>query len=123
MAFGDIGGAVTELVITCTTCSDGVVAIAKGDSLALVDNYTIDNIGVEGCPVFGQALASADRNSQAIPVKVKGVAIFSFNEFGVRAKVGGKVVCDTKGFVVPVNNGVGTIVKVDRAIGKLHVLL
>jgi hypothetical protein len=41
MAFGDFGGPVTSLIITCRAAdNNGTVAIKKGDALKLVDNYT-----------------------------------------------------------------------------------
>ena len=32
MAFGDVGGTISELVITCKTPASGGVAISKGDA-------------------------------------------------------------------------------------------
>jgi len=46
MAFGDVGGAVTELVITCTTPATGTVNIAKGDAVKLTAAYTVDNLSL-----------------------------------------------------------------------------
>mgnify|MGYP001563955806 CR=1 FL=1 len=56
MAFGDIGGAVTELVITCQTAASGSVAIAKGDALKLSGAYTVTNATLAEDAIFGQAL-------------------------------------------------------------------
>ena len=35
MAYGDVGGPVTELIITCKTPASGTIAIAKGDAVML----------------------------------------------------------------------------------------
>lgn len=76
MAFGDIGGAVTELVITCKTRAEGLVNIAKGDAVALADNYEVCNRII--APVIGQALTNTTASGVAIPVRVKGVSIFRY---------------------------------------------
>lgn len=126
MAFGDIGGAVTELVVTCQTPAAGEVAIAKGDPLKLTGNYIVDNVLDDEDPIFGQALASADRNAQAIPVKVKGVCIFTYTGLapavdGVKgvlgSATGGTVKAPASG------NGSGLNVKVDATSSKVHVLI
>lgn len=126
MAFGDIGGAVTELVVTCQTPADGAVAIAKGDPLKLTGDYTVDNATSDEDPVFGQALANADRNGQAIPVKVKGVCIFTYT--GSAPVVDGEqgiVGSDTPGAVKAPDsgNGTGVNVKVDAGSTTVHVLM
>ena len=126
MAFGDVGGAVTELVITCKTKGSGTVAISKGDAVKLTDAYTVDNATDAEDVVFGQALADAKDNGLAIPVKVRGIAIFAYDgaapeldgASGVLASAtDGKVKAPASG------NGVGINVKVDGAAGKVHVLL
>ncbi|HIJ65688.1 MAG TPA: hypothetical protein HPP77_07015, partial [Candidatus Hydrogenedentes bacterium] len=78
MAYGDIGGAVTELVITCQSPSSGDVNIAKGDAVKLTGAYTVDNATDAEDVVFGQALADTTENSAAIPVKVRGICIFAY---------------------------------------------
>ncbi len=78
MAFGDIGGAVTELIITCRTPAAGGVAIAKGDAVKLAGAYTVTNATDAEDAVFGQALAAATENDVAIPVKVRGISIFTY---------------------------------------------
>jgi len=76
MAYGDIGGAVTELVITCMATTP----VQRFDPVALVGNF---EVGTSHGEVFGQALASADKSrieedgSVAVPVKVRGVAYFT----------------------------------------------
>lgn len=77
MAFGDIGGPVTELILTCRTPESGVVAIRKGDALKLIGDYTVTNEGAVGDPVFGQALTDCTRNSATVSVRVRGVCEFA----------------------------------------------
>ena len=79
MAYGDVGGAVTELVITCKTPSAGGVSIAKGDAVKVSGDYTVTNETDDEDTVFGQALADADTNDAAIPVKVRGICIFDYD--------------------------------------------
>ena len=43
MAYGDVGGAVTELVITCKTPASGTVNIHAGDAVKLTGAYIVDN--------------------------------------------------------------------------------
>jgi hypothetical protein len=126
MAYGDIGGAVTELVITCQTPSSGGVSIAKGDAVKLTGAYTVDNATDAEDAVFGQALAASTENSAAIPVKVRGVCILAYT--GAAPTVDGSagiLASDTDGTVkTPLSgNGVGLNVKVDTAAGEVHVLL
>lgn len=126
MAFGDVGGAVTELVITCQTPASGSVSIAKGDAVKLTGAYVVDNATDDEDVVFGQALAASDQNSAAIPVKVRGVCVFTFT--GSDPTVDGSagvLASATDGTVkAPASgNGVGINVKVDSAASKVHVLL
>ena len=126
MAYGDIGGAVTELVITCQTPASGTIAIAKNDALKLTGDYIVDNTTDDEDVIFGQAMAATDDNSTAIPVKVRGVCIFDYT--GTAPTVDG-----TKGILASATdgtvktpasgNGVGTNVKVDTTNTKVHVLL
>lgn len=126
MAFGDVGGAVTELVITCKTPASGVVNIAAGNAVKLSGDYEVTNVLDAEDIVFGQALAAATANSVAIPVKVRGVCVFSYTgsapavngAAGVLASAtDGKVKAPASG------NGVGRNVKVDAASSLVHVLL
>lgn len=126
MAFGDIGGVVTELVITCKTPAEGSVDIQKGDALKLTGAYTIDNATDAEDAVFGQALQAATQNGQAIPVKVRGVCLFAYTgtaptvdgETGVTASAtAGKVKDPASG------TGKGINLKVDEAAAQVHVLL
>lgn len=74
MAYGDVGGAITELVITCVTKPRGSVHISKGDAVVLTGAYQVCN-NAWGT-IFGQALSDADLNDEAIPIKVRGVSVF-----------------------------------------------
>ena len=126
MAFGDIGGAVTELVITCSTPKEGDVSIEKGDALCITGDYEVTNDCNSTTPVFGQAFTSTDENRKAIPVKVRGICIFRYGgttpvvngEQGVWMHYGGAV-------EAPLfeNVGRGITVKVDEEKKEVHVLL
>lgn len=126
MAFGDTGGAVTELIITCRTPAAGGVAIAKGDAVKLSGAYTVTNATDAEDAVFGQALAAATENDVAIPVKVRGISIFTYT--GTTPAVDG-----VKGIVASASdgavkapasgNGRGINVKVDAATTTVHVLI
>jgi hypothetical protein len=126
MAFGDVGGAVTELVITCQAPASGGVAIAKGDAVKLTGDYIVDNATTAEDAVFGQAMAAADTNSQAIPVKVRGVCIFGYTDSAPTVDGSAGILASaTDGQVkAPASgNGVGLNVKVDTANTEVHVLL
>jgi len=126
MAYGDVGGAVTELIITCQTPTSGDVAIAKGDAVKLTGAYTVDNATDAEDPLFGQAMANADANAVAIPVKVRGICIFSYTgDAPVLNGSAGVVASGTDGSVkAPASgNGAGINLKVDTATTQVHVLL
>lgn len=129
MAFGDVGGAPGELVITCMTPDEGEVSIKKGDAVYIVGPYTVSNFAMVRTPVFGMAMADANMGHYAIPIKVHGVVIFSyFVQLGSLLYGGfhekGVVASDVNGKVDYGNpNGTGTILKVDIETGKIHVLL
>jgi len=126
MAFGDIGGPVTELVLTCQTPPEGVVAIHKGDALKLTGAYTIDNDTDADEAVFGQALADMDRNAAAIPVKVRGVCIFTYTGGApVVNGISGVTASSTAGAVkAPASgDGFGRNLKVNTGTSEVHVLL
>ena len=126
MAYGDIGGAVTELVITCSTAASGDVAITKGDAVKLTDDYTVDNATDAEDVVIGQALADSTTNSEAIPVKVRGVCIFAYTGSAPTVDgAAGILASATDGSVkAPASgNGVGVNLKVDTTAVEVHVLL
>ena len=126
MAFGDVGGAVTELIITCQTPASGTINIARGDALKLTGAYTVDNATDAEDAVFGQAMADADTNGTPIPVKVRGIAVFTYT--GTAPTVDGTqgvVASATDGAVkAPASgNGRGVNVKVDATNTLVHVLI
>lgn len=126
MAFGDVGGPVTELVITCKTAAEGAVAIAKGDAVKLAGAYVVDNATSAEDAVFGQALADADANGQSIPVKVRGICIFGYTGDAPEVDgVTGVVASATAGKVKTPASGAGRglVVKVDTTAETVHVLL
>ena len=126
MAFGDVGGAVTELVITCRTPDEGEVAIRKGDALKLVGPYTVSNIADDEDPVFGQAMADAALNDIALPVMVRGIALFAYEGAApVVDGVTGVTASEEPGRVKApaAGNGAGRNLKVDAAASVVHVLL
>jgi hypothetical protein len=127
MAFGDVGGVVTELVLTCQTVATGTVSIGKGDAVKVANDYVVSPVSDAEGVVFGQALAGAKENATAIPVKVRGVCVFSY--VGDTAPtvngVAGIVASATAGKVkVPSEgNGKGINLKVDSTNKLVHVLL
>jgi len=126
MAFGDVGGTITELIITCQTPAEGTVAIQKGDAVKLTAEYTIDNATSAEDVIFGQAMADEDRNGAAIPVKVRGICLFNYTGDAPTVNgVAGVLASATAGKVkAPASgNGVGINVKVDTAAAQVHVLL
>ena len=126
MAIGNIGGPVTELVLTCVTPGSGEVNIARGDAVALTGDYEVTHADAADDPVFGQALADADGNGQQVPVKTRGVCVFAYTgsapavdgETGVTASAtAGAVQAPGEG------NGTGIVVGVDTAKTEVHVLV
>lgn len=126
MAFGDIGGSITELVITCKTPASGTINILAGDAVKLTGDYTVNNATDPEDVVFGQALAPATENGVIIPVKVKGVCLFAYTGsaptvdglHGILASAtDGKVKAPASG------NGRGLNIKVDTTASLVHVLL
>ncbi len=121
MALGDVGGAVTTLIITCVAGCDG---IKKGHPLALVGDYTVAKRGpVE---IFGQALADAEFGCP-LPVKVRGVCIFQYDVQYLRPTAGcglGVEISRTHSeFVCTTPNADNRILKVDPENNEVHVLL
>ena len=126
MAFGDVGGAVTELIVTCQTPASGGVAISKGDAVVLSGDYEVDTTTTAEDVIFGQAMADATTNSAAIPVKVRGICVYAYT--GTAPTVDGSagiLASATAGSVkAPLSgNGVGVNVKVDTSATEVHVLV
>lgn len=126
MAYGDVGGAITELVITCQTPASGTIAISKGDAVKVTGEYEVDNATDAEDVVFGQALADATDNSVPIPVKVRGICILAYTGSAPTVDgVAGILASATDGSVkAPASgNGVGINLKVDTSATEVHVLL
>lgn len=126
MAYGDVGGPVTELILTCKTPATGDVAINKGDAVKLSGGYVVTNATSAEDPVIGQAMADAAENAVAVPVKVRGVCVFTYTGSAPTADgVAGVLASDTAGAVkAPASgNGSGRNLKVDTAASEVHVLL
>jgi len=78
MAYGDVGGPVTELVITCNAYN----AITKGDPVYQCNRWygvTSDRFISSTSNVFGQALADA-AEGECVPVRVRGVCAFRISD-------------------------------------------
>ncbi len=127
MAYGDVGGSVTELVITCQSPASGTIDIAKGDAVKLTGGYIVSNDTDAEDVVFGQALASTTENGAALPVKVRGICIFTYSGETAPTVDGtaGILASATNGEVKPPasGNGVGINVKVNATDKLVHVLL
>ena len=126
MAFGDIGGTVTELIVTCRTPAEGTVAIRKGDALTLSGDYTVAHATADDDPIFGEALADVALNAFPIPVKLRGIASFAYTGDAPTVDgVAGVALSATAGKVKKpaTGTGRGTVLKVDPTAGLLHVLL
>lgn len=79
MAFGELGGPVSGLVLTCRTPETGTVDIRRGDAVKLTAAYEISNVFTAGDRVFGQALADCSLNGTPVPVRVRGVCDFRYS--------------------------------------------
>lgn len=126
MPFGDVGGPVTELIITCKAPASGTVNIAAGDALKLTGDYTVTNETDDEDALFGQAMAGATENDAAIPVKVRGICIFDYTGGDPAVDgVTGVVASATDGKVkAPASgNGHGVNVKADTSNNQIHVLI
>ena len=126
MALGDVGGVVTELTITCRTEDSGTINISKGDTLKLSGQYIVTNATDDEDELFGVALAKADRNSQSIPVQVRGIAVVAYTGTAPTVDgVKGVTLSATDGTVkTPASgNGRGINLKVDTNNSTVDVLL
>ncbi len=126
MAFGDIGGPVSTLIITCKTPDTGDVSLRRGDAVKLTGDYEVINTFAEGDLVFGQVMADCAGNGAAVPVRVRGVCDFRYS--GETPSVDGisGVTGAAEAGLVTVSNGAnakGLAVKVDSAAGTVEVLL
>lgn len=124
MTYGDIGGPVTELILTCQVQDSATVE--RGDAVCLAGPYTVARANADDAPVFGQAFAPATGTEKTIPVKVRGICIFPYTGTepvvdgmtGVTAAAGdGTVQSPAAG------TGHGIVLKTDAASRRVHVLL
>ena len=100
--------------------------ISKGDAVKLTAAYTVDNATDDEDVVIGQVLADSSSNSEAIPVKVRGVCIFTYTGSAPTVDgAAGVLASATDGTVkAPASgNGVGINLKVDTTLTEVHVLL
>ena len=124
MAYGDVGGPVTELVIACQTMASGDVNIRKGDAVALVGPYTVSNAEGAETPVFGEALADVAENRVGIPVRVRGICVFAYDDAAPAVDgLHGIVMAETAGKVKIPASGSGSGMVVKAGLGAAHVLL
>lgn len=72
MAYGDIGGVMPHLIITCT--AKGAIKKGYAVTLSCAGAYTVTT-AQEGFPVFGMANADA-QDGENLPVIVRGVVNF-----------------------------------------------
>jgi hypothetical protein len=121
MAFGDIGGPVTQLMMTCRTMPDGVVDIKQGDALILGGgNYVVTNTGSGA--VMGQALADCDQNDAAIPVRLRGICRFTAVDRVVRGRVS-LLLAEEPGKVVTFQDVMGSQLVLAERYNVVDVLL
>ena len=128
MASGDVGGACTELVITCRTPHELHDPIEKGDPVRLIGPYTVEVcIDSKPLPIFGQALQDQFEPNAPLAVRVRGICIFTYLPYRKGAEVGEKV-CAHAGIVHEADSGhcaaqCGLVLKVDKETNEIHVLL
>jgi len=126
MSYGDTGGSITELIITCKTPPGGTVNITKDDAVYLVGAYTVDNKPTFTKRIFGQAMADRDQNNVAIAVKVRGVCVFRYtggDPLIGRGVVNGRTPGAVHGIYWSGGDGIGQILKADENNHTVHVLL
>ena len=126
MAFGDVGGPVTAMVITCKTPDTGNVMIKKGDAVRLTGNYEVNAVAGAGAPLFGQALANMEQKGAALPVKVRGVCDFTYTgTVPLVDGVSGVTLSEEAGKVMRPSEGTGhgIVLRVDSTRQRVTVLL
>jgi hypothetical protein len=126
MAYGDIGGPVTELIVTCKTPGTGTVAMTRGDAVKLIGAYEATNVLNAGDRVFGQVLVDCTGNNTAVPVRVRGICDFRYSGTapvvdgvsGIEAAAGTGMVRTGAGA-----NASGLMLKVNSAAAVVETLL
>ena len=124
MTYGDIGGPITELILTCRV-APAAPPVRRGDAVALTGSYEITTSPGDGAPVFGQALSDADPG-RIVSVRVRGVCLFRYaGSVPVLDGARGVVMSATAGVVrAPASgNGSGRAVCVRPAEQIVDVLL
>ncbi|HOV61941.1 MAG TPA: hypothetical protein PK349_12865 [Candidatus Hydrogenedentes bacterium] len=124
MTYGDIGGPVTELILTCRVATTAP-PVRRGDAVALTGPYEITSSPGDGAPVFGQVLADADPG-HIVSVRVRGVCLFRYaGSAPVLDGARGVVMSATAGVVrAPASgNGSGTALCVRPAEQIVDVML
>ena len=126
MAFGEVGGPVSSLVLTCRTPGTGTVDIHRGDAVKLSGAYEISNVFETGDRIFGQALVDCSLNDAPVPVRVRGVCDFPYS--GATPEVDGisGVAESTEAGKVILSsaaNAAGLAVKANSDAGTVEVLL
>ncbi len=124
MAYGDVGGSVTELVITCK--ADGL--LNRGDALTYWGDYRVGrrhNMDRNSTlTVFGQAMADA-RKGESLPVKVRGICRFKHKYCDVDFEADGDtgVHINTDGLVCPAPRMAGSGIVLKSTDETVDVLL
>jgi len=126
MTVGDVEGPATELVLTCRTPTTGNVAVAEADAVALAGPCEVRAASGQGAPVFGQVWATTTLPGAAVPVRVRGLCVFTYT--GPAPTVGGNVGIEMaaepgKVQAAATGPGTGTIVSVDPTLTRVEVLL
>jgi hypothetical protein len=126
MAFGDIGGPVSALIITCKTPDTGEVQLQRGDAVKLTGPYVVSNVFEEGDQIFGQVMADCSTKGAAVPVRVRGICDFPlYGQIPQVDGISGVIGATEAGEVVlsSAANAVGRAVKVNAEAGTIEVLL
>lgn len=127
MSLNEIGGAVTQLVITCRTPASGEVDIKRGDVLVLKDDYTAGHADQAEEVILGQAFASVAGNNRPLPVLVRGVARFAYTGAAPDLTGEANALCSSsepgKAAKDEFGAGKGVALAVDDAAGTVDVLL
>lgn len=81
MAYGDVGGCVSELVITCKHAVHDTYELKNGDAVYMQGNFEVSRMpSYAGQEIFGQCLKDSgniDRTEPVpVPVRVHGVSKF-----------------------------------------------
>lgn len=127
MVYGDMGGPVTTLILTCRAAAQvGGVLIRKGDAVKLSGTYEVTNKMIDGDSIFGEALEDCTEAGTTLAVRVRGVCTFPFvGDMTVPDGKSGVVASAERGKVRPQLHptGQGLIVRVREDQELVEVLL